>query len=281
MSIAWGSLVLLILLLPGFLFFVGLTLPEQFARETAERSALGQLAAVLLVAFFIHGGMYVLLGFTCGGRIPCIRIEYLLLSLTLENHPTAISTLAALLREYATWIFSYVLATCGLGVLSGYITGKLAIKGWLRGLTQHTWIYDLSVSDNFTIAYVLTHVRHEDHILMYQGFLKAFGLQRDGRFSYVVLTDVMRGYMYMMSQKPSTSPKDAWQPIGASGVMIPGLGAAEKTYRRKDRSYLVIEGEDIANIVFDRLEFDYESAANDFEALIQRVMSEREKPVNT
>ena len=38
MSIAWSGIVLLVLLLPGFLFFVGLYFPEKVTRE---REALG------------------------------------------------------------------------------------------------------------------------------------------------------------------------------------------------------------------------------------------------
>lgn len=58
MSIAWGSLVLLVVLLPGVLFFVGIYWPEQFTRESEPRSPLGQLAGALLVAFVVHGLAY-------------------------------------------------------------------------------------------------------------------------------------------------------------------------------------------------------------------------------
>jgi hypothetical protein len=281
MSLAWGSLVLLILLLPGFLFFVGLALPEQFARETAERSALGQLAAVLSVSFFIHSSLYILLGLGCGGIIPCVAIEYLFSSLKFDSSPGLGAALALQIESFAVWIFSYVSIACLLGTFFGYLTGKMVIRGWLKGLTQHTWIYDLTVKDNFTIAYVLTGVRHEDHVVMYQGFLEAFGLQKDGRFSYVVLRNVMRGYMHLSSQKPSTSPKSQWQPIGASGVLLTDVEGQEVKYRRKDRTYLMIEGEDIANIVFDRLEFDAAAANEDLQALIARVTAEMRADADT
>ena len=58
MSIAWGSLVLLVVLLPGVLFFVGLHIPEKFTRDAVEQSALGQLAAVLCVSLFAHGALF-------------------------------------------------------------------------------------------------------------------------------------------------------------------------------------------------------------------------------
>jgi hypothetical protein len=55
LSLAWGSLVLLIVLLPGILFFAGIYL---FTREAEPRSPLGQIAGALLVAFGIHGTAY-------------------------------------------------------------------------------------------------------------------------------------------------------------------------------------------------------------------------------
>ena len=60
----------------------------------------------------------------------------------------------------------------------------------INALARHTWIYDLKVGEkrSVTVAYVMTNITHEGRVLMYRGFLKAFGLQQDGRFSYLVLT---------------------------------------------------------------------------------------------
>lgn len=175
------------------------------------------------------------------------------------------------LQTYRWWIFGYVIGTAAMGVLAGSAVGKLVVAGPLRRLAQHTWIYDLSVGDNFTVAYVLTHVRQDDRILMYQGFLKSFALRRDGKFSYIVLTDARRGYM-RLGEFPTTSSRDAWRAIGGSGLSI--SSSVEKNYKRRDRSYFIIEGEDVANAVFDRLAFDYTAAAKDMVALVQRIRSE-------
>ena len=277
MSIAWGSLVLLIVLLPGVLFFVGLYLPEQFTRETAERSALGQLAATLLVSFVVHAGLYCVLWLGCRGHFPCISLGRLLDAVSVDRSTTGATTIADNLHQYRWWILTYVLGSAGLGVAAGYVTGRFAIAGSLRGLTQHGWVYDLSVGDNLTVAYVLTHIRHDDRVLLYQGFLKSFGLQKDGRFAYIILTDAVRGYMRLSPDGPQTGVQNEWKPIGKSGISVPAGSDMQRKYSRRERSYFVVEGEDIANAVFDRLAFDFKGAIKDIDAQIERAKEQHRR----
>lgn len=269
------------LLLPGVLFFVGFYLPEQFTRETAERSALGQLAATLLVSFLVHGSLFLIAPYVCGSVVPCVSLETLFRVVALDA--SSISNVAGIASEvldFRWWIFAYVVATAVLGVLAGFGVGKLVVSGMLRRLAQHTWIYDLSVGDNFTIGYVLTHVRQDDKILMYRGFLKSFALHRDGKFSYIVLTDAHRGFMHLGGDVPTPSVRDAWRPIGGSGLHISGQ-SLDNIYKKRERSYFVIEGEDVANAVFDRLAFDYTAGAKNMATLIERVRRSLESQVDS
>lgn len=101
---------------------------------------------------------------------------------------------------------------------------------------------------------MLTNVRFEERILMYKGFLRAFGLQQDGRFSYIVLSDVARLYLTLAKAAPETSAIQIQRMIGGStpgSVIIPNEPSKPKKRRQ---SLFVIEGEDIANAVFDILE---------------------------
>lgn len=251
MSIAWGSLVLLVLLLPGVLFFLGAYWPEQFTREAEARSPLGQLAGALLIAFLIHGFLYSVLGGLCGPRVPCISIEHLLA--TLSGDPSTSRSVGPMMHEFRWWIFVYVVMTSAAGIGLGALYGWLVSTRRIRGFSRHHWIYDLSV-DGLTYAYVLTHVRHEERVLLYRGFLRAFGLQHDGRFSYIVLSDVTRAYLNLVKTGSETAGLGVRKVIGSSSPEGAVLLPTDPAPRKRLKSLFVIEGEDIANAVFDILE---------------------------
>ncbi len=254
MSIAWGSLVLLVVLLPGVLFFVGVYWPEQFTRESEPRSPLGQLAGALLVAFVVHGLAYTTLTSFCGSWLPCISLKGLLDAVNIDpGDAGATAGIDRMVRQFRWWIFLYVLATAAGGITLGALYGSLIVKRRIRHFSRHRWIYDLSI-DGLTYAYILTNVTHEDRILMYKGFLRAFGLQQDGKFSYIVLSDVTRMYLHLAEDASYTSAADVRNMIGASTpgeVVLPTEPAAPK---KRVKSLFVIEGEDISNAVFDILE---------------------------
>lgn len=261
MSIAWGSLVLVVLLLPGILFFLGLYWPEQFTREAESRSPLGQLAGALLIAFSIHGFAYSALSMQCGDWVPCISAGALLD--VINAQPAQTRAVGQMLREFRWWIFAYVSGTSAAGILLGAFYGWLVSTRRIRGFARHRWIYDLSV-DGLTYAYVLTNIRHDHRILMYKGFLRAFGLQADGRFSYIVLSDVTRMYLALYPEGSETSAIEKQKVIGASAsggsVVVPTQPARP---RKRVKSLFVIEGEDISNAVFDILEADAEALGED------------------
>lgn len=238
-------------LLPGVLFFLGVYWPEHFTREAESRTPLGQLAGVLLVSLTIHGLLYAFLGSFCRGWLPCISVEQLLYVVHGES-ARAVHT-SQMLHQFRWWIFSYVMVTSlmGAGVGAGY--GWLVSTRKMRGFARHRWIYDLSV-DGLTYAYVLTNVREGKHVLMYKGFLRAFGLQQDGRFSYIVLTDVTRLYLSLEEEGSITSGMHVQKVIGSSTpgdkVSVP----TDPTPKKRAKSLFVIEGEDISNAVFDIFE---------------------------
>jgi hypothetical protein len=98
---------------------------------------------------------------------------------------------------------------------------------------------------------------------MYKGFLRAFGLQQDGRFSYLVLTTPARLYLNMAPDSAYTSDPASQRLIGeqSEGAI---MGPAELTrHRTRERSYLVIKGDEVANVVFDRLGLDKAAVARD------------------
>lgn len=276
MSLAWSSLVLLIVLLPGVLFFVGIYLPEQFTRESEPRSPLGQLAGALLIAFVVHGLGYAILSSVCFGRFPCISIQELLNVINVApEHSEAAPHVDKMLFAFRWWILAYVLSTAFVGAGIGGAYGLLIVKRKTRGLSRHSWIYALNV-EGLTYAYVLTKVREEDRILLYKGFLQAFGLRQDGRFSYIVLINVTRLYLKLDEAGSVTSGEDIQRAIGQSSPSAISVPAEPRKRRTRLHSLFVIEGEDIANAVFDILETSAEAVgAKELDAIVK----EEEKAV--
>ncbi|MEP7347673.1 MAG: hypothetical protein ABI877_20555 [Gemmatimonadaceae bacterium] len=268
MSIAWGSLVLLILLLPGFLFFVGTLFPEQFTRDAEQRSPLGHLAGSLAISFFVHGGLYALSQLLCGGRLGCVSVGALLVALNATpQSPDSITNTEAMFQAFGVQIFLYVMGTCAIGASLGAAYGKLVSSKRFNKFTKHAWVYDLA-ADGLTYAHVMTNVRQGNLVLMYKGFLRAAGLRLDGKFSYLVLRDVTRYYMRLDDAGPVTSEPAHQRPIGQStGTATDQILVDHQ--RVPSSALFVIEGEDLQNVVFERLAVRSERVSSkEFSAIV-------------
>jgi hypothetical protein len=161
MSLAWGSIVVLVMLLPGVLFFVGLHFPEKFTRDAVERSALGQLAGVLLVSLVVHASAILLWAGICSFLPSLQRIDIGAFLLAMSPDTGDFRTRVELvqrLADRAGWILAYLLTTATLGVWLGWAVGARIVRGGLRFLTQHRWVYHLSIGDHLTTAWVMTNL---------------------------------------------------------------------------------------------------------------------------
>ena len=249
MSLVWTTVVLLILLLPGFLFFVGLYSKERMSRDVAPGSALTQLSGVALIAFFTHGVLNLALLPACHhiSWLPCISIAGLASTMQItELKGVTLTSLDLMYQHSAAWIFAYIMGTCAAGFLMGNLVAHAVVNGRLRNVARHGWIYDLLAADTnggLIHAFVLTHIREGNRVLAYRGYLRDFYFSPDGRIAYLVLKTCRRYYLVLDEQSPRTSDPKDWKTIGAThgpdGPM------------QRHWSYFMIEGEDIANVVFD------------------------------
>ena len=197
MSLAWSTLAIIVLLLPGVLFFIGLFLPKKFSRDVAPASPLAELGAAVLIALAVHGVAFVVLVGGWNTFLPQPDLETLFALLQLpEDDREALHQIEANLMSNAPWVVTYLLGTSLVGALLGWATGFAIVrdKFALRRVARHSWVYDLVSDDrgNLPFAYVLTNVQHQEHVLMYRGSLKAFGLAPDGRFSYLLTGPLCR-----------------------------------------------------------------------------------------
>lgn len=248
MSLAWATVAVLVLLLPGFLFFVGIYVPEDFTRDVAPRSGVGQLAGTVLVAFVIHGLAFVLIQSFCGRFFPCIELPHVFAAVELPTDAHGRLMLAENLTAHRWWIYLYFSTTAAGGFLAGWFVGRRALTGGFWSfIVQHRWVHDLDLEGSdghaITYAYVLTNLREGSRYLLYRGVLKQFALTREGTFAYLVLRKPRRSYMLLSPRQSSVTQE--FHQIGSSA---PAASQGDPL--------LVIEGEDVANVVFAAKPYD-------------------------
>lgn len=247
MSIAWTTVAVLTLLLPGFLFFVTLYLPERFSRDI-PKSPLGQLAGTLLVAFSLHGIFYItwpLLLRILPWNLPAIDVYFMLSAIQPPSDRRDLHALAEHFAQYKLNIIAYVLWSSGVGGLGGLLTGRWMGAAGGRLLAKHTWSTDLRFPEDpgelVTYAHVMTTIRQQDLVLMYSGALEDMTLSASGQVSYIVLLYARRGYMLLRQDGPVTSEALAWPTIGKQVAR-----GDQALYRR-----LYLHGDQISNVVFE------------------------------
>lgn len=248
MSLAWGTISVLVLLLPGFVFFAAVYLPGRFSREAAPLSPIAQAATAVLVSMFVHGVLLLLLRQRgCSGWVRCPDLGAVLALLQVApSRPEALPGLGRQVMDSLPQVLAYFFAASAAGGAIGLFWGWLFVRTRLRALAQHGWVAALARGKHaWTFVHVVSGVSVGDFVLMYRGRLEDFGLLANGKFSYIVLREASRSYMQFRHAPRTASAAD--HDLGTGGF------GAEGEHRLLD-SYLVIEGEDIQNAVFERYE---------------------------
>ncbi|MGU3494071.1 hypothetical protein ACLBXM_08515 [Xanthobacteraceae bacterium A53D] len=235
MSLAWTTILIIALLLPGATFLLGLSTKDRFSREILKSGALGELALALLIAAATHVIVY--------GAVSLL-LEAEQIGATLRNLLRAIEDPYGHAHEIERAVFIFTLYTLGAALvlwLAGWRLAAAIKRGTLPRLALHPWTNELIPSNDSVItAYVMTKTTTNDQILMYKGILNDFYLNENGNFSYIVLRNCARYAMSVRSDSMEISPRLA-------------LLKEEDPLSRK-WNYLTIEGANIANVLFDRNE---------------------------
>lgn len=250
MSIAWATVVIVVLLLPGFAFFWGLYAPNQVTREVSPASPLAQLAGVVVISFFAHAFAYFLINTQlCRGitpNLPCVDFDELSALLRIDAFTlpgAAPRTFRDMLDRSVAWILLYFLTTGSLIGVMGFGAGKLIENGYLRGFTRHWYLFMLekgrkNEGSELVRAHVLSRTQNLNTVIFYDGIVQDFYAKADGTISYVVLHDANTSAMEITASGPTHSKSSIPLDIGGGVGMKP---------------FLVITSDDIANIYFEPL----------------------------
>jgi hypothetical protein len=248
MSIAWSTLVVLVLLLPGFLFFAGLYLPERITPDSAPVSPIGQLAGIVGVAFVLHAGAYVLINGLLsempwlGGQI---HLPALFAVLRLESPGTQdFAYLRSMFDNHMLRIAVYFAAVSAIGYLAGIQVGRLIESGPLRSFARVPWVFELGSekpragkhSYQLVRAHVLSKTSHNGKSLLYQGIVIDFRVAADGSIKTIVLKNARSALLDISSEAPTKNP-----------VVLP-LERDQATVE-----FLVLGAADIANVYLEKI----------------------------
>lgn len=256
MAIGWSTVVVLVFLLPGFLFFTGFLSAERVSRDTTPRSAIGQLAGTVLVSIISHAlGLFL-------GHLSALLFDFpspswsVALGALLAGTPSGMSSedLGVSMTTFWPWIFAYLVTVSGIGFQSGRVLGLLAVaddrgwKGWVNRrvgfLIEHRWVYQVfpDASRGFapTYAHLLTRTNRGGDWLLYSGPMYRCGLLPDGRFAYYVLR---QPECRVLSMKEDGELKLT--------MRSPVLGASTAA-KLIDHQFLYLDADQVANAFFNR-----------------------------
>lgn len=183
MSIAWTTILIIALLLPGVFFFIGLSTRDRYTREIIKSGTVGDVGLAVFISIIIH--------LVAWSILPLLWVTPRdFLSVVAEfdqsSRQSAIDHLIAQIVPFGL----YVLGTAFAGWLLGYALSKIVQLGYLPFLDTHKWVSVVrrSMKQGVVTAYVMTTTVANNRALMYKGILTEFYQDQDGKFVYVVLT---------------------------------------------------------------------------------------------
>jgi hypothetical protein len=234
MEIAWTTAALLALFLPGIFFFIGLATYERLSREIIRSSVASEVGAAILVAVLLHTVSIVTLsafGFRLSQFIAPLA-EY-----DTVSHAEWVDRVSQRLLPLVFYFF----ATSMLGLALGFAAARGVVAGSLRRFATHKWIYDVihaGRKGGIVTAFVMTTVSENNRVLMYRGRIHEIYLNKDGKISYIALKNCARYYMIFEGTEPKTTPQLE-------------LFSSQGPRPKNIWDYLLIDGANIANILFD------------------------------
>ncbi|HEY0151799.1 MAG TPA: peptidoglycan-binding domain-containing protein [Longimicrobium sp.] len=229
-SLAWSTILLLVLLIPGFAFAVGVSAPAGYGRDVTPRNPLAALSATVIVAIAVHALLTTGLGWAAGWlKAPSLRVQWNEVVEAVQMPPptddatpepedgdTAAERVGLEARAHGLQIAGYVLASAVLGFGLGFLIGIPASRGLGSYLQEHPWAARIRTAESrkaaaINYAHVLADVGHAGQQLLYRGRVIYFSLRGEGSFAYVVLAATEQRLLDLTGNAPRPGPR---RPIG-------------------------------------------------------------------
>lgn len=246
MSVAWTTVVVLALLLPGISFFGGLYSSDRFPRDFGRNSPFSDIGLAIFAAAAIH------FLFILGLIVTSWTFEAFSLSANIKHVAETFSTTPTNYYEATRQLSMaalYLIATPAIAFVAGRILTVRIFSGFLGNVARHQWIRDLvqtqKTSQDYNKAYVVTTLGHDGTHVMYEGYLKEFFFTREGKVAYLVLQEANRFHMTISNTGVATETQ----------INLPIISETDTAHatRRRYKPYLMIEGDSIHNVVFRQI----------------------------
>lgn len=237
MSLAWAPLAILLLLLPGIFFFIGLASYERWSREIIRSSVVSEVAMATGIAIAVHFLSLCLIsafGFQLSTFIaPLVEAAEPEMRASEFVHAIAGRLVPATI---------YLGGTTVIGFALGVVVSISVVSGPLRRIARHQWIYDIvdvGRKGGIVTAFVMTNIINDSKIIMYRGRVHDLFLDQNGKIAYLVLKNCSRYHMAIKDDELTTGRQ----------LELFGSRQAARPSHVWDR--LLIDGSNIANVLFD------------------------------
>lgn len=213
MSFSVSTLLLFILISPGFLLRFYLNHKSMVRRVRVAPDALHAAVLLLIYALVIHlisivTATIILGAAKCIFGSPNISIHYT------DDFQITINGKTETLYPFVVNNFGYALIYILFTVLIVYIL--VCILVWLSkrlapfARLLYGPLYGLVLKNpDFVTAFILTSVSHEGKQIMYSGFVKEVGIKDGSKVDYVVLDAPTKFYLTMTGREPKTTLANA------------------------------------------------------------------------
>jgi hypothetical protein len=244
MSLAWTTLALVLFLLPGLAFLIGVYSHDRYSRELGKGGTISDLGLATVFAILVH--VLLLGGIDLFIYIPSAAVGLDGFSLARFVIEIVAAKSAPATPGRALAIGLYVILSAGAGFGAGWMVGRGAVNGLVL-IAKHRWPQEITSQQRapggFVFAFVLTDIGSDYDRLVYRGAVEEFFVGSDGKISYLALVNCFKGWMGLGSQATELADSD-WRPV------LRGLDTGPSS--RTGWHRFMIEGQNIVNVLFTR-----------------------------